>query len=53
MLKHDLHREPCLVEMLDDPVIQALMTRDNVERLAIIELIRTMRDRYEAQPLAA
>jgi len=53
MHKQDLHREPCLGEMLDDPVIQAVMARDNVERLAIIELVRTMRDRYEAQPLAA
>jgi hypothetical protein len=53
MRERDLHREPCLVEMLDDPVIQAMMMRDNVERAAILELIRTMRDRYEAQPLAA
>jgi hypothetical protein len=53
MRKHDLHREPCLGEMLDDPVIQAVMARDNVERFTVIELIRTMRDRCEVPPLAA
>lgn len=53
MRKHDLHREPCLSEMLDDPVIQAMMARDNVERVAIVELFRTMRDRVEVPALAA
>jgi hypothetical protein len=53
MHKQDLHREPRLGEMLDDPVIQAVMARDNVERMTIIELFRTMRDRCETPPLAA
>lgn len=53
MREHDLHHEPCLGEMLDDPVIQAVMTRDQVERTALVDLIRSMRDRREASPLAA
>jgi len=53
MRKPDLHREPCLGEMLDDPVIQAVMARDKVERMAIVELIRSMHDRCEVSPLAA
>jgi len=53
MRKHDLHREPHLSEMLQDPVIQAVMARDNVEATTIVELFRALRDRFETPALAA
>ena len=53
MRRHDLHREPALSEMLADPVIQAVMARDNVQASAIVELFRALRDRCETPALAA
>lgn len=48
-------REPRLLDMLDDPVVQAVMNRDKVERAEIVELVRDVQARLEArsQHLAA
>ncbi len=43
----DAH-EPQLAEVLDDPVIQAVMTRDGVERHAIVDLALAVRARLQA-----
>lgn len=45
-----LIREPRLRDMLDDPVIQAVMARDNVRRTEIIDLVRNVRARLDARP---
>ena len=46
-------REPRLLDMLDDPVVQAVMNRDKVERAEIVELVRDVQARLEARHLAA
>lgn len=43
-------REPRLHDMLDDPVVQAVMARDKVRRSEIIDLVRSVRARIEAGP---
>ena len=43
-------REPRLRDMLDDPVVQAVMARDKVRRSEIIDLVRSVRARIEAGP---
>lgn len=42
-------REPRLLDMLDDPVVQAVMNRDKVERSEIVDLVRSVRARLEAR----
>lgn len=42
-------REPRLLDMLDDPVVQAVMTRDKVERAEIVDLVRSVQARLEAR----
>lgn len=42
-------REPRLLDMLDDPVVQAVMNRDKVERSEIVELVRDVQARLEAR----
>ncbi|MBI3452406.1 MAG: hypothetical protein HY057_06160 [Rhodospirillales bacterium] len=37
--------EPSLDEMLDDPVVQAMMARDGVKREALVALIAAARTR--------
>jgi len=41
--------EPRLLDMLDDPVVQAVMNRDKVERSEIVDLVRSVRARLEAR----
>ena len=36
----DDHREPLLDELLDDPIVQAVMARDGVDRPTLERLIR-------------
>jgi len=52
MRKPDLRfiREPRLRDMLDDPVVQAVMARDKVGRSEIIDLVRTVQARLDARP---
>lgn len=45
-----LHDEPRLADMLDDPVIQAVMARDRVARNDILDLILSMRARLDRIP---
>ncbi len=42
----DAH-EPRLAEVLDDPVIQAVMARDGVDRHAIVDLALAVRARLQ------
>lgn len=49
----NLHREPRIMDMLDDPVIQALMTRDRVARNEILDLVLAVRARLESGPATA
>jgi hypothetical protein len=44
-IKNELHKEPHLDELLDDPLVQALMSCDGVERMDITDLMSTMRIR--------
>lgn len=41
----DLDFEPQLNDMLDDPVVQAMMTRDGVERDEILELVSSVQEK--------
>jgi hypothetical protein len=52
MRKPDLRliREPRLRDMLDDPVVQAVMARDKVGRSEIIDLVRNVQARLGARP---
>lgn len=52
MRAHDLafDSEPRLNDMLDDPVIQAVMTRDRIARNEILNLILSMRARRDGTP---
>ncbi len=43
--KWSLDSEPSLDEMLDDPVVQAVMTRDGVDRRALMQLVGEARSR--------
>lgn len=49
---HLLDSEPRISEMLDDPVIQAVMTRDRVARNEILDLVVSMRARLGVVPSA-
>jgi hypothetical protein len=41
--------EPRLDDVLDDPVIQAVMTRDGVERDDIVDLAVAVREKFGAR----
>jgi hypothetical protein len=43
-------REPRLLEMLDDPLVQAVMARDKVRRSEIVDLMRSVQARLDARP---
>ena len=45
--------EPRWDEMLDDPVMHAMMRRDGVARESLLDLMTTMRDRLEVARAAA
>jgi hypothetical protein len=45
-----LHAEPRLADMLEDPVIQAVMTRDRVARTEILDLVLSVRSRLGMMP---
>jgi len=40
--------EPAWDEVLDDPVVHAVMRRDGIARNELLDLMTTMRDRLEA-----
>jgi hypothetical protein len=42
--------EPCLAELLDDPVLQTLMVRDRVGRDELIALVAQARARLGISP---
>jgi len=42
----DFDGEPTLDEMLDDPVIQAVMTQDGVERQEIVDLVASIQSAF-------
>lgn len=44
--KTDFTFEPALDEMLDDPVVQAVMDRDGVERGHILDLAASVQERF-------
>lgn len=49
-------REPTLSELLDDPIVIAMMTRDGFTRehiLRLVERVRRNRQAAEPAPLAA
>lgn len=49
-----LHSEPPLHDLLDDPVIQAVMRRDRVDRTDVLDLVLSMRERLAGtEPAAA
>jgi hypothetical protein len=43
-------REPRLHDMLEDPIVRAVMARDKVRKSEIIDLVRTVQARLEARP---
>ena len=45
----NLDGEPSLDEMLDDPVIQAVMARDGVARAEIEDLIAAIHAQFETE----
>jgi len=45
----NLDGEPSLDEMLDDPVIQAVMARDGVARGEIEDLVAAIHARFEGE----
>ena len=45
--------EPRWDEMLDDPVIHAMMQRDGVQRESLLDLMNEMRERLEVARAAA
>ena len=51
--KFSLHDEPSLEEMLGDPVIQAVMACDRVEREDLLELVVSARARLSGQDTRA
>ena len=42
----DFDGEPSLEEMLDDPVIQAVMAQDGVERQEIVDLVASIQSAF-------
>ncbi|MGE0120118.1 MAG: hypothetical protein AB7S71_16235 [Dongiaceae bacterium] len=42
------YREPSLSEMLDDPVVQAVMSVDGVRPVELVTLLREARERLDA-----
>lgn len=48
----DFDFEPRLDEMLSDPVVQAIMARDGVERDEIVDLVASVQERRDARALA-
>jgi hypothetical protein len=44
----DFDGEPSLDEMLDDPVIQAVMTQDGVERQEIVDLVASLQSAFSS-----
>lgn len=42
----DLDGEPSLEEMLDDPVIQAVMAQDGIERQEIVDLVASIQSAF-------
>jgi hypothetical protein len=48
-----LDGEPSIKELLDDPVIEAIMARDGVRRKELELLICEMRDRLATRELVA
>lgn len=42
----DFDGEPSLEEMLDDPVIQAVMAQDGVERQEIVDLVAAIQSAF-------
>lgn len=42
----DFDGEPTLEEMLDDPVIQAVMAQDGVERQEIVDLVAAIQSAF-------
>ena len=42
----DFDGEPNLEEMLDDPVIQAVMAQDGVERQEIVDLVASIQSAF-------
>ncbi len=47
--KFSLHDEPSLEELLDDPVIQAVMACDRVEREDLLDIVVSARARLSDQ----
>lgn len=42
----DFDGEPSLEEMLDDPVVQAVMAQDGVERQEIVDLVASIQSAF-------
>lgn len=42
----DFDGEPSLEEMLDDPVIQAVMAQDGIERQEIVDLVASIQSAF-------
>ncbi len=42
----ELDGEPSLEEMLDDPVIQAVMAQDGIERQEIVDLVASIQSAF-------
>lgn len=47
-----LHGEPTILELLNDPVMEAMMARDGVERAQLVLLIDEVRLRLERRDQA-
>jgi hypothetical protein len=48
-----LHDEPPLAELIDDPMIRAVMARDRVSREGLIEVIRTAQKHLKPEKIPA
>jgi hypothetical protein len=52
-LRRFLHDEPPLAELIDDPMVRAVMARDRVSREGLIDVIRDAQRRLRAEKIPA
>ncbi|MCZ8310516.1 MAG: hypothetical protein ACK5U4_05410 [Rhodospirillales bacterium] len=48
-----LHDEPPLAELIDDPMVRAVMARDRVSREGLIEVIRAAQKHLKPEKIPA
>jgi hypothetical protein len=48
-----LHDEPTLAELIDDPMVRAVMARDRVSRERLIDVIQAAQKRMKTEKVPA